>query len=99
MAFVPWMLDSSGNYSCVIVLGEFMVASIEDCFIAGVLNDSGLEVIRDKETSNSAEVFVGMDMAVKPVFELHVRCGFGVCVSAAWQNSYEEIDRIGFTCH
>ena len=47
MAFVLRMLDSGGYYSSVIVLGELLVASIEDCFIAGVLNDSGLEVVRD----------------------------------------------------
>ena len=85
------MLDSGGNYSSVIVLGEFLVASVENCFIAGVLNDSGLEVVRDKKASRSAEVFVCMDMAVKPVFELRVGGGFGVCVSAAWQDGYKEI--------
>ena len=83
VAFVLRMLDSGGNYSRVIVLGKFLIASVEDCFIAGVLNDSGLEVVRDKKASRSAEVFVGMDMAVKPVFELRVGGGFGVCVSAA----------------
>ena len=93
------MLDSGGNYSSVIVLGELLVASVEDCFIAGVLNDSGLEVVRDKETSYSAEVFVCMDMSVKPVFELRVGGGFGVCVSAAWQYGYEEIRWKFFTCH
>ena len=91
MGFVLWMADPCRNNRGVVVFGHFLVRPVEHGFRPGILCNTGLKIVRNQQTGHTAKVVVGMDMAVNPVFQLHVVAGFRIGKAAAGQNGHKQI--------
>ena len=81
------------------MLRKLLITAIEHHIIAGVGNDTGLEVVRNQEPGYTVEVIVGVDMAQQPVFCLHIVTGFRIDVAAARQDGYKQICGALFACY
>ena len=79
MGLIFWMFYSRGNHSGIVVLGKLLIAAVQNGFIARVLCYTGLQIIRYQKPCYSAEIFIGVNMAGKPVLCLHVRASLCVC--------------------
>ena len=66
------MFYSRRNNGCIVIRSHFLIAAIENGFIACVASDAGFQVVWYEQPRRAAEVAVGMDMAHEPVFQLHV---------------------------
>ena len=68
MRFVAWMFHSCRNNGRVVIRCHFLIAAIENGFIACVASDAGFQVVRDEQPRRAAKVTVGMDVTHEPVF-------------------------------
>jgi len=77
------VLHSGWDNRSIVMLSQFLVTPVENCFIPGIFRNTGLQIIRDQQPGHTAEVAVGMGMTKKPVFQLHVVTGLGIGIAAA----------------
>ena len=85
------MANPCRDNSRVVIFGHFLVRPVEYGFRPGILCNTGLKIVRHQQTGHAAKVVVGMDMAVNPVFQLHVIAGFRIGEAAAGQDSHKQI--------
>ena len=78
------------------MIGHFLIALVQDGFIAVVLDCRGFGVVRDQKPRNASIIIVGMNVAEQPVLRLHVAAGLRVCLPAAGQHSNKNVSRIFF---
>lgn len=77
----PW----PEQYS-VVVLERFLVCPVKNCFRPGGFCNTDLKIVRNRQTGHTAKVVVGMDMAKKPVPQLHVVTNLGIGIADAREN-------------
>ena len=75
----------------LIVLRHLLVGLVEHSLCPGILDHTGLEVVRCEDAGDSAKIPVGVDMAGDPGLLLHIQKGLCVCIAAVWQHRYKQI--------
>src|SRR5699024_1582452 len=87
--FVFGAAGTGWKNSGAIVLRHLLVGLVEHSLCPGILDNTGLEVVRCEDAGDSAEIPVGVDMAGDPGLLLHVQKGLCVCIAAVWQHRYK----------
>ena len=85
------MAHSGGYNGCMIILRHLLVSTVQNSFIAGILCDTGLEIVRNQQTGYTTKVVIGVHVAADPVLQLHVVAGFRIGEAAAGQDSHKQI--------
>ena len=93
------MIHPCGDYSRSIIVSHFLIAAVHYCFISGVFNDSGLEIIRDQESWDTFKIFICVHMCDEPVLRLHIAEQLCIRIAAARQHAYEQICITHCTCN
>ena len=76
--------------------GQFLIAAVHHrIFTLLVADYTGLEVVADQESGDSAEVLEHMHMGVDPVLLLHGDACLSIAVHAEWQRRHEQIALAG----
>lgn len=81
----------AGEDGGAVVLRHLLVGLIEHRFRPGVLDHTGLEIVRREDAGDPAEIPVGVDMTGDPGLLLHVQEGLCVGVAAVWQHRYKQV--------
>ena len=81
-----------------VVLGHFVVRSVDDRRIPVRLLHAGLEIVRHHHAGNSAEVRKSVRVPANPALHAHVREGFHVGVLARRKHRDEEMHPSFFAC-
>lgn len=97
MALVLGMFHASRNNSRSVVFCQLLITAVQYRLVTRILGHAGLEVVRDEQTSDAAEILLGVDMAFQPVLQLHVSGDLCISVAAARQNGYEHVRRCDLT--
>lgn len=76
-----------------VMLCHLLIGLGQDSFRTGILDDTGLEVVRCEAPGNAAKIIVCMDVSSDPCFLLHVQKGLCIGITAVRQHGYKEIRR------
>ena len=80
-----------GENGGAVVLRHLLVGLVEHSLCTGVLDNTGLEVVRREDAGDAAEIPVGVDMAGNPGFLLHAQESLCVGVAAVWQHRHKQV--------
>ena len=80
------------------MIGHFLVAFVQDGFIAVVLDCRRFGVVRNQKSRNTAIIIVRMHVAEQPVLGLHVTAGFRIGFPTAGKYRNEDVRRLFLTC-
>jgi len=96
MTFVLGGTHPAGYDRETVVRRHLLIASVQYDFRAGILHNTGFQIVALDDPGDSAEVLKRIHMGVDPRLLIHAQKGFHVGVSAVRQRRHEQVRRDDF---